>query len=203
MIKTFIALALLALPAALAAQPAPAAEAARPLRKPDVAYEPTPQHKVREMLDLAGVKAGDVVYDLGSGDGRIPITAARDYGARGVGFDLNPKLVERARANAVAANVTDRVSFRNEDLFTANISEATVVTLFLWPTINKKLQPKLLAELKPGTRIVGYWHSMDGWVPDKVLPGGILGGRIFLWTIPPRSAGGRATDQRQQQGTGR
>jgi ribosomal protein L11 methylase PrmA len=130
------------------------ATAERPLRKPDVRYEPTPQPVVRAMLDLAGVRPGDVVYDLGSGDGRIPITAARLYGARGVGIDIDPRRIAEANANARSAAVADRVSFRNEDLFEADFSDATVVALFLYPDLNLKLRPRLLRELRPGTRIV-------------------------------------------------
>lgn len=175
----------LAMPAAALQQAQEAAPAASKLRKPDVGYEPTPQKKVRQMLELAGVKAGDVVYDLGSGDGRIPITAAREYGARGVGIELNPKLFERAQRNAREAGVTDRVAFRNQDLFQTDLSEASVVTLFLWPSINTKLRPKLMRELKPGTRVVSYFHDMDDWQPAKVIRGNhILGGHIYLWIIP-------------------
>src|SRR4030095_15611120 len=106
------------------------------------------------MLTLAGVTSRDVVYDLGSGDGRIPIAAARDFGARGVGIELNPKLVEQAKANAREAGVADKVSFRNEDLFEADFSDATVVTLFLWPEINLKLRTQLRATLRPAKRAV-------------------------------------------------
>ena len=186
--KTLLALLLLTA-APVLAQPVAAPEAPQTrLRKPDVAFEPTPHDKVRQMLALAGVKAGDVVYDLGSGDGRIPIAAVREFGAaRGVGLDLNPKLVERARGNAQAAGVADKVSFRYADIFTADLSDATVVTLFLWPSVNDRLQPKLKKELKPGTRVVSYWHDMTGWQPDRVISGGLIGGKIYLWTIPERA----------------
>ncbi len=181
--KSLIALLLCAVaaPATIAQDAAPAA----PLRKPDVRYQPSPQKKVRAMLDLAGVKPGDVVYDLGSGDGRIPIAAVKDYGARGVGIDIDPERITEARANASAAGVAGQVDFRLQDLFAADFSDATVVTLFLWPDINRKLRPKLMA-LKPGTRIVSYWHDMGDWKPDRTIKGGLLGGDIHLWTVPER-----------------
>ena len=167
---------------------APATETAattRQLREPDVRYEPTPQEVVRQMLRLAEVGPGDVVYDLGSGDGRIPITAAREFGARGVGIEIQPALVSRAEANAREAAVTDRVSFRNEDLFEADFSEATVVTLFLYPDVNLRLRAKLLAELAPGTRVVSYWHDMGDWKPDRI--DSARRATIYLWRIPPRA----------------
>jgi SAM-dependent methyltransferase len=174
--------------AAMGTIQAPAAEpdqrAATPARAPDVRYEPSPRTVVRAMLKLAGVTERDVVYDLGSGDGRIPIAAARDFGARAVGIDIDPKLVERARANAREARVADRVTFRNEDLFAADVSDATVVTLFLLPEANLKLRPRLLAELRPGTRVVSHYHDMGDWKPDRRIR--IQGRSIYLWTIPPR-----------------
>lgn len=160
----------------------PRAEAAGALRAPDVRYEPSPHKVVRAMLDLAQVGEQDVVYDLGSGDGRIPIAAARDFGARAVGVDIDPKLVARARENARKAGVADRVSFRNEDLFAADFSEATVVTLFLYPDVNLKLRPKLLSTLKPGTRVVSHMHSMGDWRPQRTIRAD--GREIHLWVIP-------------------
>ena len=156
-------------------------EASQPLRKPDVRYAPSPQPVVRAMLDLAEVKQGDVVYDLGSGDGRIPITAARDYGARGVGIDIDPKLVALARANAARAGVADRVTFLNQDMFESDLSDATVVTLFLFPDVNLKLQPKLRSELRPGTRVVSHWHSMGHWEPDRTIT--VMDRPVYLWVI--------------------
>ena len=158
--------------------------AATPLRKPNVRYEPSPQLVVDAMLKLAEVKQNDLLYDLGSGDGRIPISAARDYGARAVGIDIDPKLVALANANARTAGVADRVQFRNQDLFEADISEATVVTLFLFPDVNLKLRPKLLAELKPGTRVISHWHNMGDWQPDHTVQ--IEGRPLYLWTIRER-----------------
>jgi len=163
----------------------PAAQRAAGLRAPDVRYEPTPQSVVDQMLELAEVGPNDVVYDLGSGDGRIPIAAARQHGARGVGIDIDPVRIGEARANAVEAGVTDRVSFRNEDLFTADFSEATVVTLFLYPDLNLKLRPRLLAELAPGTRIVSYWHHMGDWKPERTVP--TPRAALYLWRIPERA----------------
>lgn len=160
------------------------AETVKPLRKPDVRYSPSPQSVVDAMLELAGVRQKDVVYDLGSGDGRIPITAARVYGARGVGIDIDPQRIAEANANARSAGVTDRVSFRNEDLFTADFRDATVVTLFLSSGANLKLRPRLLSELKPGTRVVSYWHDMGDWKPERTIATGRA--NIYLWTILPR-----------------
>jgi SAM-dependent methyltransferase len=158
--------------------------AARPLREPDVRYEPTPQPVVREMLRLAGVGPADLVYDLGSGDGRIPITAAAEFGARGVGIDIDPRRIREAEANARAAGVTDRVRFRNEDLFEADFRDATVVTLFLSADVNLRLRPRLLRELAPGTRVVSYWHDMGDWAPLRTVR--TPRANIYLWHIPPR-----------------
>jgi SAM-dependent methyltransferase len=162
----------------------------------DVRFEPTPDPVVRAMLELAGVGPGDVVYDLGSGDGRIPIAAARDFGARGVGIEIDPALVSRARAGARAAGVADKVTFRRGNMHEANIRDATVVTLFLHPEPNIKLRPKLRAELRPGARVVSYMWDMGDWTPDEKRPAGRY--EIFLWRIPERTAeaGGR-------QGAGR
>jgi ribosomal protein L11 methylase PrmA len=121
-------------------------------RGPDVIYVPTPQAVVDAMLAMAKVRKGDILYDLGSGDGRIPITAARTYGVRAVGIDIDPQRIAEARINAKAANVEDKVTFRQEDLFQTDFSEASVVTLYLLDTLNLKLRPRLLTELKPGTR---------------------------------------------------
>ena len=156
------------------------------LRKPDVPYEPSSPRVVAAMLQLAEVSRNDVVYDLGSGDGRIPIAAARGYGARSVGIELDPKLVALSRKNALEAGVADKVTIRNEDLFEADFSEATVVTLFLWPEVNLKLRPKLLAVLRPGTRIVSHWHDMGDWVPEKTVR--IGSSRLYLWRIPAAQA---------------
>ena len=153
--------------------------------KPDVVYVPTPQGVVDAMLQLADVKASDVVYDLGSGDGRIVITAAKKFGARGVGFEIDPQLVKTATDNAAAARVSDRVRFVNENLFTADIHEANVVTLYLLQSINERLRPKLVRELKPGTRVVSHVFNMGPeWPPQKTIDVGAS--RVFLWTIAER-----------------
>lgn len=159
---------------------------AAPARNPDVPFVPTSQNVVQAMLKLAGVKAGDVVYDLGCGDGRIVITAVRDFGARGVGIDINPVRIEEARANAQQAGVADRVRFEVKDLFEADIQEANVVTLYLLTSVNLKLRPKLLAELRPGTRVVSNTFEMGDWKPDRMEE--VDGRNIFLWTVPERAA---------------
>lgn len=171
----------LAIVAALAA-PAPAQTAQAPLRSPDVIFVPTPQEVVDAMLKLAKVTKNDVVYDLGSGDGRTPITAARTYGARGVGIDIDPQRIKEAMENLKAAGVGDRVRFLNQDLFTTNISEATVVTLYLLPSLNLKLLPKLNAELKPGTRVVSHAFDMGDIKPQETQ--NVNGRTIYLWTVP-------------------
>jgi len=155
-----------------------------PLRSPDVIFVPTPQEVVDAMLEVAKVTKTDVVYDLGSGDGRIPITAAKKYGARGVGIDIDPQRIKEANANAEAAAVTDKVKFLNQDLFTTDISQATVVTLYLLPSLNLKLLPKLKAELKPGTRIVSHAFDMGDWKPEQTL--NVNGRTVYYWTIPKK-----------------
>jgi SAM-dependent methyltransferase len=148
----------------------------------DVPYVPTSMNVVDSMLELAEVTADDVVYDLGSGDGRIVIRAAEKYGARGVGIEIDDELVEEARQNADSAGVADRVTFRQGDLFDADISEATVVTLYLLPTINLRLRPKLFEELAPGTRVVSHDFSMDEWEHEERIEVG--SSAIYFWTIP-------------------
>lgn len=154
-------------------------------RTPDVIFVPTPQELVEDMLRLVDVRKGDVLYDLGSGDGRIPITAARKYGVRAIGIDIDPERIKEAVDNAKKANVTKLVEFRMEDLFQANFREATVVTLYLLPDLNVKLRPRLLAELKPGTRIVSHQFDMGDWKPDKKLE--VNGRTVYFWTIPEPS----------------
>ncbi|MBI3048479.1 MAG: class I SAM-dependent methyltransferase [Acidobacteria bacterium] len=167
---------------AAVAAPALAQTAPAPLRSPDVIFVPTPQEVVDAMLKLAKVTKNDVVYDLGSGDGRIPITAARTYGARGVGLDIDPQRIKEAMENLKAAGVGDRVRFLNQDLFTTNISEATVVTLYLLPSLNLKVLPKLNAELKPGTRVVSHAFDMGDIKPQETQ--NVNGRTIYLWTVP-------------------
>lgn len=152
-------------------------------REPDVVYVPTPQEVVDEMLALAKVTKDDVIYDLGSGDGRIPITAAQKFGTRGVGIDINPERIQEANANAQKAGVTDLVKFLQQDLFTTNFSEATVVTLYLLPDLNVKLRPELFRQLKPGTRIVSHDFDMGEWKPERVVQTK-EGSTIYYWVIP-------------------
>jgi SAM-dependent methyltransferase len=160
----------------------PAAWAQKPMaHAPDVPFVPTPQEIVDHMLKLADVHKGDVVYDLGCGDGRIVITAAK-LGAHAVGVDINPERIAEATANAKAAGVADRVKFIQADLFTAPIKDATVVTLYLLPSVNLKLKPRLLSELRPGTRVVSHSFDMGDWKPDKTED--IDGRYLYFWTIP-------------------
>jgi ribosomal protein L11 methylase PrmA len=139
------------------------------------------------MLELAKPTRNDVVYDLGSGDGRIVITAARQYGSRGVGYDIDPQRIKEANENARVAGVTDRVRFVQQDLFQADLSEATIVTLYLLPEINLKLRPKLLKELKPGTRIVSHNYGLGDWDPirTETLDSGTGEHLVFYWVVPP------------------
>lgn len=165
------------------AQPtAPAAQA--PEREPDVPYVPTPTEVVEQMLKVARVNSKDVVYDLGSGDGRIVITAAQKFGARGTGIDINPQLVQKAKENAKQAGVSDRVKFVQQDLFKTNLRNATVVTLYLLPSVNLQLRPKLLQELRPGTRIVSHAFDMGDWKPQKELD--VNGRKIYYWVVPEK-----------------
>jgi len=149
---------------------------------PDVIFVPTPHEVVDDMLRLADVRKGDVLYDLGSGDGRIPIAAAKAYGIRAVGIDIDPDRIAEARENAKKAGVAGLVDFRLGDLFRSDFREATVVTLYLLPELNVKLRPRLLAELKPGTRIVSHQFDMGDWHPDKKLESN--GRLVYFWTIP-------------------
>jgi SAM-dependent methyltransferase len=152
---------------------------------PGVRYEPSPMPVVEVMTELAAVKAGDLVYDLGCGDGRIVIAAAK-LGARAVCVDIDPLRIVDAQENARGAGVAERIQFRNEDLFAVDLGEATVVMLFLSPEFNLKLRPRLQA-LKPGTRIVSHWHSMGDWKPQKALSvsrGSLREHPVYLWVIP-------------------
>lgn len=162
---------------------------APPKRTPDVPYVPTPQPVVDAMLKLGEVKKGDILYDLGSGDGRIVITAAKVYGVRGTGIDINPERIEEAQANAKTEGVQDKVKFLNQDLFEANISDATVVTLYLLPSINLKLRPKLWKDLKPGTRIVSHSFDMGDWEPEKRIE--VDGRYLYLWRVPANPPSGK------------
>jgi len=177
------ALALGALACGVAAGPAFAQAAAA--RAPDVPYEPTPHTVVAQILQLGAVREGDVVYDLGCGDGRIVIAAVKEKGARGVCVDIDPQRIREARANAASAGVLERIRFLEQDLFATDIAEATVVVLFLWPEVNLKLRPKLWRELRPGTRVISYVHDMADWAPQQTQTvQGRYGEReLYLWTI--------------------
>lgn len=166
-----------------------------------VSYEPTPIRIVFRMLELADVTDEDVVVDLGSGDGRVVVAAAARHGARGVGYEIQSHLVERARENAERAGVSDRVRFYERDLFEADLSEATVVTLFLWEDVNVKLRPKLIRELPPGASIISHMHEMGDWDPDTTITvpteeegyGGST--RVHRWYVPADTLGlGRSRD---------
>jgi 16S rRNA G966 N2-methylase RsmD len=172
-LAVILALALVAAPSA--------AQQAGTLRSPDVIFVPTPQEVVDAMLQMANVTAKDVVYDLGSGDGRIPITAAQKYGARAVGIDIDPQRIKEANENLAKANVGDKVKFLNQDLFQTDLSQATVITLYLLPSLNVKLMPKL-KQLKPGTRIVSHSFDMGSeWPAEKTQD--VNGRMVYYWTI--------------------
>jgi SAM-dependent methyltransferase len=157
-----------------------------PAHFPDVPYVPSPENVVQGLLKLAGVHKGDVVYDLGCGDGRIVISAAKDFGARGVGIDINPERIKEAEENARKAGVSNETSFRLGDLFEAKMDDASVVTLYLLPSVNLRLKPKLLRDLKPGTRVVSHSFNMGDWKPDRTVD--VEGRTLYLWTIPERKA---------------
>ncbi|MBI3935504.1 MAG: class I SAM-dependent methyltransferase [Betaproteobacteria bacterium] len=168
----------------LAAALAGGALAAEP--RYDVPYVPTPQVVVDEMLRIANVGPGDYVIDLGSGDGRIPVTAAQKFGARGLGVDLDPERVAEGEENARSAGVAERVRFVRRNLFETDIRPATVLTMYLLPSVNLKLRPRLLAELKPGTRIVSHDFDLGEWQPDRKA---YLRKNVFLWIVPAQVAG--------------
>lgn len=154
----------------------------------DAPYVSTPYEVVREMLAMARVGPSDVVYDLGCGDGRIVITAAAEFGARGVGVDLDPRRIEQARAAARRTGVETRVRFAVEDLFRTDLAEATVVAFYLLPELNARLQPKLRAELRPGARVVSHQYGIGDWKPTasaRVWSGG-TDHWVHLWVVPPR-----------------
>jgi len=178
-------LAIAASALAIAASLPAASVGARQIRppSPDIHFVPTPTAIVDAMLKLARVTPTDVIYDLGSGDGRIVITAARRYGARAIGIEIDPELIKEATRNARKAGVADHVTFIQADLFKTDLSEASVVTLFLSPSINRRLEAKLKRELKPGSRIVSHRFPIDDWKPDEDLK--VKGKHVYLWRIPP------------------
>ncbi len=149
----------------------------------DVPYVPTRPNVVNGMLKMANLKKGDVLYDLGCGDGRIVVAAAKQYGVTAVGFDIDPERIAEANANAKAAGVADRVKFVNANLFNTDLSKATVITMYLLPTVNMQLRPKILA-LKPGTRIVSHAFDMGDWKPDRTED--VDGSTIYFWTVPAK-----------------
>src|SRR5262245_1256849 len=177
-----MACAMLLLTVALTAL-AVAQQTAPPLREPDVIFVPTPAEVVDAMLKLANVSAKDTVYDLGCGDGMIITAAAKDFGAHAVGIDINPVRVKEATERVTKAGVTDKVKILNDDLFTTDISQATVVTLYLLQSLNEKLIPKLNKELKPGTRIVSQTFSMGDKYPEEKKVEA-AGRTVYLWTVP-------------------
>jgi precorrin-6B methylase 2 len=168
-------------PAATSQTTAPAAQTESPTPQLDVPYVPTPEAVVDAMLKVAKVGKNDVLLDLGSGDGRIPITAAKRFGTRGFGVDIDPERVKEANANAKKEGVTDLVKFAQQDLFKTDLTKATVITLYLLPRINLQLRPSLL-KLKPGTRIVSHAFDMGDWKPDQVVS--VNGTNVYFWTVP-------------------
>jgi SAM-dependent methyltransferase len=187
--RNLLRLALAVVPLAAAAQDA--------LKDLDTPYVPTPQVVVDRMLELARLKSGETVIDLGSGDGRIMIEAASKYGARGFGVEIDPRLVKLSNENAAKAGVADRVQFLQQDLFKTDFHDANVLTLYLLPDVNLALRPKILAELKPGARVVSHDYGMGDWRPDAqetiAAPDKTVGARkesqVFLWTVPANVGG--------------
>jgi hypothetical protein len=163
-------------------------EQASSARAPDVHFVATPQYVVNEMLELAGTNQNDVVYDLGCGDGRFVITAAKNFGARGVGIDIDPELIRKSLVNAKKAGVDDRVTFHEQDLFATDISPATIVALYLLPELNLSLRPRLFKQLKPGTRILSHDFDMGDWNPDVVEQ---LGESTYYYWVLPADVKGR------------
>ena len=177
----------LAVPGGLAGQ-----ETSAPARAPDVHFVPTDTTKVREMLTAAQVGSNDLVYDLGCGDGRIVIMAAKKYGARGVCVDIDPARIKESKNNADTAGVTKRIEFIEGDLFQQDLSKASVVTLSLLPSLNERLRPKLFKELRPGTRIVSNAFDMGAWKADRTLTIKTSSGMqsyAFLWILPADVSG--------------
>lgn len=157
-------------------------------RKPDIGYLPTPPEVVEAMLTLAGVNSDDILYDLGSGDGRVAIAAAQQFGTRGVGIDIDPVRIQEASENARQAGVSDRVKFYQQDLFESDFSEATVVIVYLLPHLNLRLRPQLFRQLKPGTRVVSHDFNMGEWKPDQVMQIRMEedGSTLYYWVIPAK-----------------
>lgn len=157
-------------------------------RKPDIGYIPTSQEVVEAMLTLAEVTCDDILYDLGSGDGRVVIAAAQKFGTRGVGIDIDPERIREANENASQAGVIDRVEFRQQDLFESDFSEASVVIVYLLPHLNLRLRPELVSQLKPGTRVVSHDFDMGDWKPKKVMQIQTPEeSTLYYWEIPNKS----------------
>jgi trans-aconitate methyltransferase len=190
MLRRPLVLSALVLAVTLAvASAAVVAQPLKPLEKsPEVPYVPTNEKVVEEMLKVAKVGKNDVLFDLGSGDGRIPITAAKRWGARGFGVDIDPDRIKEARENATKAGVADKVKFMQQDLFDTDIKTATVVTLYLLPEVNMRLRPKLLADLKPGTRVVSHNYDMGDWKPLQTITVKLPDGdhTVYYWVVPAR-----------------
>lgn len=175
---------LLAAPLVLLLPRAALAQTTEEPPKLDVPYVPTPQEVVDKMLEMGKVRRSDLLYDLGCGDGRIVVTAARKYGARGVGIDIDPRRIEEAKQNAQQAGVSERTEFFVGNLFETDFSRATVVTLYLLPELNQKLRPQLWRQLKPGTRVVSHAFDMgDVWRPERTVR--VLNSTLYSWTIKP------------------
>lgn len=175
--------------AALVAAPAIVGRAhaqAEPVPRLDVPFVPTPQVVVDKMLEVAKIQKGDFLIDLGSGDGRIPVTAAQRYGVRALGVDINPQRIKEANERAQAAGVTNLVEFRQADLFETDISQANVLTMYLLPSVNMKLRPKIWSDMRPGSRVVSHAFDMGDWAPEQKFTAD--GRSVYLWTVPPRKA---------------
>lgn len=157
-----------------------------PTPRLDVPFVPTPQQVVDKMLELAKVQKTDYLIDLGSGDGRIPVTAAQKFGVKAMGVDINPQRIKEANERAKSAGVTNLVEFRQQDLFQTDISQANVLTMYLLPSVNMKLRPKILSDMKPGSRIVSHAFDMGDWTPEQKVT--VDGRTVFLWTVPPKRA---------------
>jgi trans-aconitate methyltransferase len=157
---------------------------AEPVPRLDVPFVPTPQQVVDKMLELAKIQKGDFLIDLGSGDGRIPVTAAQRFGVKALGVDINPQRIKEANERAQEAKVTGLVEFRQEDLFQTDISQANVLTMYLLPSVNLKLRPKILSDMRPGSRVVSHAFDMGDWAPEQKVT--VDGRTVYLWTVPPR-----------------
>jgi SAM-dependent methyltransferase len=185
-----LVLLLFAVAASAQAPTAPSASPTTSRPAPEVPYVPTKEPVLDQMLDMAKIQPGDVLYDLGCGDGRIVIEAAKRYGIRGVGVDIDPERIREANDNARRAGVSHLVRFYEGDLFDTDLKEATVVTLYLLPDVNLRLRPKLLSELKPGTRVVSHNYDMGDWKPAGTRRLTVEGTEhvVYFWVVPPRAA---------------